>query len=59
MTEEEMLAELSDLLATDSERFTEWEAEFIEDMERKIAKGYELTGGQLEKLHQIYEERVG
>lgn len=58
MTEEEMVAELSDLLGTDSDRFTEWEAEFIEDMERKIAKDYELTEGQLSKLYQIYEERA-
>ena len=57
MNEEEMIAELSDLLATDSDRFTEWEAEFIEDMERKINKGYELTEGQLAKLQQIYKER--
>ena len=45
--------ELDDLL--DCCDLSDWEMGFVEDMEEKIEFG--LTGGQRDKLHEIWMER--
>jgi hypothetical protein len=56
--EQDMIDALVELLEEDDGRFTAWEQSFVEDMKRKIDKNYSLTEAQVEKLRQIYDERL-
>lgn len=53
---EEMIADCIEALDTDSERFTEWEAQFIEEVAEREDYTH-MSDTQEEKLVQIWEER--
>jgi len=53
-----MLEKLEEQAAEDEDRFTEWEVEFLEDIRKRVDKDCELTDGMIDKLEEIYGERV-
>lgn len=48
---------LDDLLELD-EGLSDWEVQFIEDLNRRRNAGYSLTAGQKKKLAEIWEARA-
>lgn len=53
-----MLEALEERASEDEDRFTEWELEFLEDMRKRVNEDRELTEGMIDKLEEIYEERM-
>lgn len=51
---EKMLQELLDL----EEGLSDWEVSFLEDLPDKIQQYGRLTPGQIDKLEQIYNDRI-
>jgi hypothetical protein len=54
---ERIIEELREQYEEDSEVFTQWEQEFIESIDERNCWDH-LSPSQLDKLFQIYEERM-